>query len=184
MPNFKKSFSSNFQDDDDLKDEIFNKINKDLAYQKALNMQQEEAYNLCKIENNQIGQSRFEYCLHFERNVWFQKYMEAKNKLINIDKKLLGEAVNESLNISLNTSDSGYGISEFDGKESVSAVDIEFNENNKRSLQLETEFSKEIFIGNKLYVCVVIEDEDVVVVAVVVVFVLLYHGQKSKIFFE
>jgi hypothetical protein len=64
MPNFKKSFSTNFQDDDDLKDEIFNKINKDLAYQKALNMKQEVAYNLCKIENNQIRQSRIEYCLH------------------------------------------------------------------------------------------------------------------------
>jgi len=142
MPNFKKSFSTNFQDDDDLKDEIFNKINKDLAYQKALNMKQEVAYNLCKIENNQIRQSRIEYCLHFERNFWLQNYMEAKNKLINLDKKLLGETVNESLNITLNTSDSGYGISEFDDKESGSAVEIELNENNRQSLKIETELSK------------------------------------------
>jgi hypothetical protein len=65
--------------------------------------------------------------------------MEAKNKLINLDKKLLGETVNESLNITLNTSDSGYGISEFDDKESVSAVEIELNENNRQSLKIETE---------------------------------------------
>ena len=52
--------------------------------------------------------------------------MEAKNKLINLDKKLLGETVNESLNITLNTSDSGYVISEFYDKECVSAVEILF----------------------------------------------------------
>jgi hypothetical protein len=142
MPNFKKSFSSNIQDDDDLKDEIFYKINKDLAYQKALNMKQEVAYNLCKIESNQIRQSRFEYCLHFYRNFWLQNYMEAKNKLINLDKKLLGETVNESLNVTFNTSDSGYCISEFDGQESVGAVDIELNQNNRQSLRIETGFSK------------------------------------------
>jgi hypothetical protein len=46
------------------------------------------------------------------------------------------------LNITLNTSDSRYGISEFDGKERVIAVDLELNENNSQSLQIETEFSK------------------------------------------
>ena len=39
----------------------------------------------------------------------------------------------------INTSDSGYGISEFDHKESVSALDIEFNVSNRQSLQIETE---------------------------------------------
>ena len=120
MRNLKKSFSANFQDYDDLKDKIVTKLNKDLADQKALNMKLEVAYNLCKIENNQIRQRRIKYCLHSERNFWLQNYMEAKNKLINIDKKLLGETVNELLNMPLNTSDSGYGISEFDHKESVS----------------------------------------------------------------
>jgi hypothetical protein len=105
-------------------------------------MKQEVAYNLCKKESNQIRQSRFVYCLHFERNFWLQNYMEAKNKLINLDKKLLGDTVNESLNVTLNTSDSGYCISEFDGQESVSAVDIELNQNNRQSLRIETEFSK------------------------------------------
>ena len=45
MPNLKKSFSANFQDYDDLKDEIVSKLNKDLADQKALNMKLEVAYN-------------------------------------------------------------------------------------------------------------------------------------------
>ena len=38
MPNLKKSFSANFQDYDDLKDEIVSKFNKDLADQKVLNL--------------------------------------------------------------------------------------------------------------------------------------------------
>ena len=70
MPNLKRSFSANFQDYDDLKDEIVSKFNKDLADQKVLNLKLEVAYNLCKIENNQIRQRRIEYCLHSERNFW------------------------------------------------------------------------------------------------------------------
>ena len=80
MPNLKRSFSANFQDYDDLKDEIVSKFNKDLADQKVLNLKLEVAYNLCKIENNQIRQRRIEYCLHSERNFWLRYYMEAKNK--------------------------------------------------------------------------------------------------------
>ena len=70
MPNLKRSFSAHFQDYDDLKDEIVSKFNKDLADQKVLNLKLEVAYNLCKIENNQIRQRRIEYCLHSERNFW------------------------------------------------------------------------------------------------------------------
>ena len=85
MAFLKRSSTTNF---DYLKKDItMSVLEEEIKSQELSLMKLESVNRLYKIENNQIVNNENKFCLLYERNFWLGKYIEAKKRLTELEKK-------------------------------------------------------------------------------------------------